>query len=529
MTSPRALFVSGIDGFCHRYAVLHRASHLRSCGWEVSVLPYRHSEIAAAAAGSEIVFFYRVPANLEVMRVLEAAGAAGVRRVGLVDDLIFRPEVDFVPSFVVEARERELWQDGAVRYAEVLQSCDEVLASSEELVAEVQGLGLEGSLYRDALAPEEFALGAAARAAADGSRRDDEFRLGYFSGTATHAADFACLVEGLVAAMQQDPQITLRIRGPLPLPRELSGFAARISRGPLVPWVELPDEIAAVDLNLAPLDVTNRFTAAKGATKVMEAAACGVPSIASPTTSHGAAIVPGSGWLAGTSEDWYREILAASAARDGLAGIGQRARAHMEGTYGSQARVGLMERLVSRATTSTSRVSGARVVPPADVRLHLPDEPLSEAVLTPDAFPALVERSWIDISPPLGEGDLLRQTFRVSRSGLFRLDLFTLTYGQSFDHSIGVRLLDPSGQVCAQTSWDAQRLPDHGFFAWELENSLTAGSFILEMEAIGTGPGNAASFGLVAAGEDRGLAELNGFEISGALGLRGFSAWDQVF
>ena len=166
MTSPRALFVSGIDGFCHRYAVLHRASHLRSCGWEVSVLPYRHSEIAAAAAGSEIVFFYRVPANLEVMRVLEAVGAAGVRRVGLVDDLIFRPEVDLVPSFVVEARERELWQDGAVRYAEVLQSCDEVLASSEELVAEVQGLGLEGSLYRDALAPEEFALGAAARAAA---------------------------------------------------------------------------------------------------------------------------------------------------------------------------------------------------------------------------------------------------------------------------------------------------------------------------------------------------------------------------
>ncbi|MDG1401329.1 MAG: hypothetical protein P8R45_11350, partial [Candidatus Binatia bacterium] len=77
-------------------------------------------------------------------------------------------------------------------------------------------------------------------------------------------------------------------------------------------------------------------------------------------------------------------------------------------------------------------------------------------------------------------------------------------------------------------SWDAVRLPDRGFFAWDLESPLAAGSFILEVEARGTGPGNAASFGLVQAGPDRSLATINGKEIAGALGIRGFSSWDQV-
>jgi len=539
MKHRRALFVSGIDGFCHRYAVLHRASHLRSCGWQVSVLPYQHCGLLDAAGRADLLFFYRVPANARVLRVLQEAALAGRRRIGLVDDLIFRREQDQIPSFVLGEQARALWQEGADRYAEVLHACDEVLAGSEELVEEVRKMGMEGHLYRDALASEELALAQAAQNARSEPRHDEDFRVGYFSGTATHAADFAQLAAGLAAAMREDARISLRIHGPLSIPSELAGLESRIDQKPLIPWVELPDAIAAVDLNLAPLDTDSRFSVAKGATKVMEAAACGVPSIGSSTSSHRAAMVPQGGWLAEGSEDWHRGIVAAAQARGSLAEVGCRAQAHIVEHYGPAARVGAMKELLERAEGATpvraarSGDQAPRVDLPAErasgSRWEAFSEPESEVAFAPDAFPTLPERSWTDISPPLGEGDLLRQKFSVTKPGLFRLDLFTLTYGQSFDHSIGVRLQNAAGAVCAQASWEAGRLPDRAFFAWEFEEPLPAGEYGLELEARGTGPGNAASFGLVTAGVQRPPATMNGEEIAGALGLRGFSPWDQVF
>jgi hypothetical protein len=535
----RALFVSGIDGFCHRYAVLHRASHLRSCGWQVSVLPYQHRGLLDAAGRADLLFFYRVPANARVLRVLQEAALAGRRRIGLVDDLIFRREQDQIPPFVLGEQARGLWQEGADRYAEVLHACDEVLAGSEELVEEVRKMGMAGHLYRDALASEELALAQAAHNARSVPRHEEDFRVGYFSGTATHASDFAQLAAGLAAAMREDTRISLRIHGPLSIPSELAGLESRIDQKPLIPWVELPAAIAAVDLNLAPLDTDSRFSVAKGATKVMEAAACGVPSIGSFTSSHRAAMVPQGGWLVDGPEDWHRGIVAAAQARASLAEVGCRAQAHIVEHYGPAARVGAMKQLLERAE-GAAPARAARSGDPAP-RADLPadrasgsrweafSEPESEVAFAPDAFPTLPERSWTDISPPLGEGDLLRQKFSVTKPGLFRLDFFTLTYGQSFDHSIGVRLQDAAGAICAQASWEAGRLPDRAFFAWEFEESLAAGEYGLELEARGTGPGNAASFGLVAAGAERSPATMNGEEIAGALGLRGFSSWDQVF
>lgn len=527
MTSRQALFVSGIDGFCHRYAVLHRASHLRACGWEVTVLPYRHPDLERAAARAEILLFYRVPANRQVMRVLDRAIETGIGRIGLVDDLIFRTGEAFVPPFVARREERDLWQDGAARYECVLASCDEVLASSLELVAEVESLGIESHLYRDAMSAEELDLGRKAQDAAGARPLRQEFRVGYFSGTATHGADFGRAARGLAAAMEENPLISLHVRGPLEMPPELARFAARISQGALVPWVELPAAIAATDLNLAPLEIQSRFASAKGATKVMEAAACGVPSIASPTSSHRAAMVAGGGWLAESEEEWREALLAAAAAKPRLASMGDRARRHIVEAYGAASRVPEMENLLSRVE-SRGRTASLLEGDASPRVAAVPDEPLWAGALAPDAFPVLAERLQIDTSPPLGEGDVLRQEFCLTVPGLFRLDLFTLTYGQQFDHAIGVRLLGAAGQVLAGKSWDAGRLPDHGFFSWDLERPLPAGSFVVELESRGTGPGNAASFGLVEAGPDRSLATFNGQAIAGALGLRGFSFWDQV-
>lgn len=528
MKTRQALFVSGIDGFCHRYAVLHRAKHLRSCGWEVSILPYRHPDLDRMASQADLLLLYRVPANRQVLRVLDRAIAAGVGRIGLVDDLIFRSEGEFVPTFVAGLEQRALWQEGADRYASVLALCDEVLASSPELVAEVEQLGVASYLYRDALTAEELALGQAARAAAAEEPSRKDFSVGYFSGTATHAGDFARAAGGLAAAMRANARISLRVLGPLIMPPELAKFSARISHGPLISWAELPARIAAVDLNLAPIDTQSRFSVAKGATKVMEAAACGVASIGSPTSSHRAAIASGGGWLADTEEEWRHCILEAATGQSDIASAGARAFQHITDDYGANSRTDDMQKLLARvAARARPEASRARRVPHGIASTAL-DEPLWEGALAPDAFPTLAERLLIDVSPSLDEHDILQQKFVLTGPGLFRLDLFTLTYGQTFDHTIAARLIGPAGEVCEQGSWDAARLPNHGFLAWTFERPLSTGSFILEVEAVGTGPGNAASFGLVQAGRERSLATINGTAIGGALGLRGFSAWDQV-
>ncbi len=527
MKPRQALFVSGIDGFCHRYAVSHRVRHLRSYGWQVSVLSYRHPDLSEVASRADLLFLYRVPANVVVMQLLDRAVAAGTGRIGLVDDLIFRSEADCLPSFLTQPQQRALWREGADRYANVLALCDEVLASSSELVAEIESLGIESHLYRDALSGDELDLARTARELAGENAKNEVFRVGYFSGTATHDADFSRAATGLARAMQEDPRITLAVLGPLALPSELARFAARITRSPLIPWVELPVAIAAVDLNLAPLDTESRFSRAKGATKVMEASACGVPSIASPTSSNRAATSKGGGWLADTVEEWRDTILASVEQRPAMASAGQQAREHIVGAYGPDSRLPEMKDLLARVESRRSQTTSAGRVAIAPLAV-LPEEPFWPGALTPDAFPVLPEKLPLDTSPPLGEGDLLCQEFFLTSPGLFRVDIFTWTYGQRFAHTIGFRLRSRAGEVLEGQSWDAVRLPDRGFFAWDLESPLAAGSFILEVEARGTGPGNAASFGLVQAGPDRSLATINGKEIAGALGIRGFSSWDQV-
>src|SRR5262249_2125519 len=75
---------------------------------------------------------------------------------------------------------------------------------------------------------------------------------------------------------------------------------------PFMPWYELPRALASLDINLAPLEKHNPFCNAKSELKYLEAAAVGVPTIASRWGAYATVIQSSeTGFLAATPAEWY--------------------------------------------------------------------------------------------------------------------------------------------------------------------------------------------------------------------------------
>jgi glycosyltransferase involved in cell wall biosynthesis len=135
--------------------------------------------------------------------------------------------------------------------------------------------------------------------------------IGYFCGTPhAHDEDIGSVGPALAAVLDRHPDVRLRIYGELRLADGLDrpAYAARIERHPVVPWRMLPHHIAQVDINIAPI-MNNPQRRAKSAVKYLEAAAVGVPTVASRLETYQHAMADGAtGLLAMTTEEWVDSL-----------------------------------------------------------------------------------------------------------------------------------------------------------------------------------------------------------------------------
>lgn len=529
----RVLFVSGIDGACHRYQVLHRAAQLRRRGAVVRVCSFR-DPLVADAAEHDVVFLYRVPATAAVGAALERARAAGRRLIGTIDDLVFSPDEAALPRLDhLSPPERALWRRGVERYRATLAACDAFLGPTDPLVHEAARLGWDAQLHRNSLAPAELALAAAARRSAVARR--GEVVLGYFSGTPTHDDDFASIAPALAEVLDRHVRLRLAVVGPLRLGPVLARFAERIERRAAVSWSELPAAIAAVDVNLAPIDLARRFALAKGEVKYLEAAAVAVPTVASPTPAFCGAIgADARGRLAGDVPGWIRALDELVGDEELRRELGGRAHADVLERWTEERRAdelwSALERVASRGAQAPPLALGG-----------VDGEATAALALEPDACPVLPPCEPRATTPPLGEGRRLAQTFRPTRNGLCRVDVHSVTFGQALRHPLRLTLRTSGGRMIADEWRDAARLPDRGWFALDLAPEAGSGaeSYEIELEARGTGPGNAPSFGLAGAdGADElappagvdaaSRARLGGEPLAAPLALRAFAAWEHA-
>ena len=175
--------------------------------------------------------------------------------------------------------------------------------------------------------------------------------IGYFSGTITHSEDLESIAEALVNTFARYPTAQLWIYGAIKLRGSLADLAraGRVIHRPAVDWRDLPAEIAAVTVNIAPL-VDNPQRRAKSAIKFYEAAAVEVPTVASALPPYTDAIDHRrTGLICATSEDWSAALdallndpsLRLHIAREAAAAIATQTTMHQAGAFGS-----LMQQLV---------------------------------------------------------------------------------------------------------------------------------------------------------------------------------------
>lgn len=305
----RVLFVIGIQGAPARYRAHLPAEALRLRGVKTKIVNYRDPKLLALARRADAVVFYRVPATAQVLGIIERIKAEErvIPILGDVDDLIFVPEiVDSLDNLTrLSDAERELWLRGVQRYRTILEACDYFIGSTS-VITEMghQLLGVPATGYPNGVGSLLAQISQRARAR---QRTAGPIRIGYFSGTDTHDADWTAVEDAVAQVMASHP-VELWLGGHVEYGERLRPYADRIKRLPFVPWYQLPELLREVDICLAPLTDTI-FNEAKSAIKWLESALVSTPTVASDTGPFRAAIVDGeTGFLASTTAEWQAKI-----------------------------------------------------------------------------------------------------------------------------------------------------------------------------------------------------------------------------
>jgi hypothetical protein len=304
---------------------------------------------------------------------------------------------------------------------------------------------------------------------------------------------------------------------------------------PLVPWPALPARVAAVDVNLAPLAWHDPFVVAKGAVKYLEAAAVGIPTVASPTDAFRDAIRDGAtGLLAADAASWDAALTslitdAPRRLRLGAAAHADVATRFAPAEQGRELRAILADVVAAPAArdrAAAARATLAELDDEVALARRFPGE-VARAAREPNALPD-VSLAPTAVSPPLADGVILEQRFRLARPGLARVDVHTVTYGLPLDHVLELRLRRADGALVSAASVPAALAPDRDWLALEFapEQSSADRVYVLELRARGTGSRNALSFGATTAPHEHGAYLLDGAAGAGSLALRTFAADD---
>jgi hypothetical protein len=376
MSRPlRVLFVSGSPGAATlRYRVRLAEEALRTAGIETAAVHHRAPHLQSWAAGADVVTVYRCGASERVLRMLESCAEQGIATSYDIDDRVFLPQhLDDIPfvsdlspvdrmNFEVNSRSNGLMVPAVARTS----------SSTTPLAHELASLHSDGA---DAtVLPNGVGLVTAAAAAATNRDRPRgaRVRIGYFSGSATHDADWAQAEPALLEVFRTHPETELWLVGSVAVSPAWNAFGSRVTRiGPL-PWTDLPELIAAIDINLAPLEVSP-FTEAKSAIKWLEAALVGTPTVATATQPFRDAITDGAGVLVPAGGDWHAPVTALVEDAELRRRVGEEARAAAYRGFGPEVqsdRYAAFYRALAgapadpdvvRAATAQARVTGPLV------------------------------------------------------------------------------------------------------------------------------------------------------------------------
>lgn len=257
---------------------------------------------------ADVVVLMRVTYTEQAQTLIDSAKRQHVPAIFDIDDIVFLPE--YAPHYcrVLGDTSEENIKKRSVEFEgfeKTFRLCDYCTASTQYIADIMQKEGKYAKVIHNGLNQTQLHI-------ASRSHHENFSRaIGYLSGTKTHDQDFLKALPALEKIFSEYDEVSLRVAGYLDLSVLPENIAKRTSTACYMSWQRLMSYGARNYINIAPLDITNPFCHAKSELKYFEAAAVGVPTVASATDTFSRCIEnKDNGMLASDDEEWYLSIKA---------------------------------------------------------------------------------------------------------------------------------------------------------------------------------------------------------------------------
>jgi glycosyltransferase involved in cell wall biosynthesis/SAM-dependent methyltransferase len=438
-TPLRVLYVSGDSASpSHAYRVENMARGLTEIGVQTEIVFLHEFWRAINRMGEfDVVVFWRLALGAQFHWSGDIEGALNeCRQRGTtvffdVDDLVFDSEL-CSPRYVdglryLNTQQRKEYDEGVIGYRSMMLACGNVLVSTEPLKRLTEKFGVQAFVVPNGLdAKYESALRGPPL-----PRRHHGIVIGYTPGTRTHQKDFATAAGALFQVLSERSDVRLRVLGPLDF-ADFPQFAPFLGKQVFVEEGVGRDKVfqfnQEIDINIAPLEMDNPFTAAKSELKYFEAAVFTVPTIASRVGVYFDVIRDGeNGYSAATESEWLAALRTLVSNEPLRQRIGAAARRDVEGRY------------VARTLAQAMRAAfeSVRHLDSNTPSLAVSNEPQPTVEVWPSSRDYRAERpiyvNWVVSGLIIGGGGhrmILRAAYHLSRFG-HRVRIYFIETNQS--------------------------------------------------------------------------------------------------
>lgn len=261
-----------------RYRVDHQVEQLLASGVATDRINYTDLTMDKLKYYRGFIF-YRCPITPTIEEFITTAKKENKTVFFDIDDLVIDKKYTKTIKYLetMSKEEKNLYDDGVERMQKTLRMCDYAITTTERLAEELKNYVSEVYINRNVASETMVELSESAR---KNKQSHDDVIIGYLSGSITHNPDIEYVKPALIKIMNKYKNTKLKLVGEIELPDDLKKFQDRIIVEQFVDWQKLPEIIASIDINLAPLE-DSIFNEAKSENKWLEAALVKTVTLAS--------------------------------------------------------------------------------------------------------------------------------------------------------------------------------------------------------------------------------------------------------
>jgi glycosyltransferase involved in cell wall biosynthesis len=291
---------------CKKYRVMQKMEILDRLGVRHDYAAWQDSARAMDLLQyATVAIFYRVPSSEQFSVYLKECHRLGVKTLYDIDDPVFSSAIYAANANLghLEVAERASLINGCEQFLSAMKQCDHLVGSTPS-ICRLMGseAGREALLWRNLLDTETQRF--AQRSGLQEGTVRNAVKIGYASGSRAHEADFRTITRIIVHILEHYAQVELHILGHLNLPDELARFKGRVVRHEFSSFEAYMSALSTIDISIVPL-LRDEFNDSKSAIRYMEAAALGIPTVATSTGDFVNIIEHGTtGYLATNPEAW---------------------------------------------------------------------------------------------------------------------------------------------------------------------------------------------------------------------------------